>query len=355
MKIKVAILEKDQVYLNRIAAVFNTKYKDKIEVYSFTDRDIAMSSLKSSGIDVFVANSEFEIDTVSIPAKCGFAYFVDSADVEYVNEQRAINKFQKVDLIYRSILSIYSEKAGNISGLKLGEDGATVIAFSSVSGGVGASSMSASAALHFAAQNKKTLYLNLEKLGSSDVFFSAEGQFNMSDIILALKSRNTNLPLKLESCVRQDIREVYFYSRSELALDMYELTVEDMIRLISEIRSTCSYDYIILDMDFDIDSESLKVLQQVHAIIWVGDGSEISNSKIGRAYEALSILEQDDDSPLINKISLIYNKFSNKTGNTLGDIGIRNIGGAPKYEHATTAQILGFLSKMAVFDNIFNN
>ncbi len=37
MKIKVALLDKDKEYLDRLKGVFNTKYADKLEVYSFTD------------------------------------------------------------------------------------------------------------------------------------------------------------------------------------------------------------------------------------------------------------------------------------------------------------------------------
>lgn len=42
MKIKLAILEKDEVYLKRLESVFNVKYADKLEIYSSTDRDIAL-------------------------------------------------------------------------------------------------------------------------------------------------------------------------------------------------------------------------------------------------------------------------------------------------------------------------
>lgn len=220
MKIKLAILEKDENYLNRIMTAFNTKYADKFEIYSFTDQNIAMSTLENARIDVLVASDVFDIDFSAIPKRCGFAYFVDSADIDTVREQRAICKFQKADLIYKQILSVYSEKAGSVSGIKLGDESAKLFAFCSVGGGTGASSMAAAAAMHFAAKNKKTLYLNLEKLGSSDSFFSGEGQFDMSDIVFALKSKNTNLPLKLESCVKQDESGVYFYSQTKVALDM---------------------------------------------------------------------------------------------------------------------------------------
>ena len=131
MKIKLALLESDQNYLNRIVSAFNTKYSDKLEIYSFTKVESAIPALESSRIDVFVASDAFDIDITVLPKRCGFAYFVDSSDVDSVNNQRAICKFQKADLIYRQILSIYSENAGSVSGMKFGDDSCKVIAFTS--------------------------------------------------------------------------------------------------------------------------------------------------------------------------------------------------------------------------------
>lgn len=352
MKIKLAILENDISYLRRIVSVFETKYADKFEIYSFTDPTVAISSLEGSKIDVLIANDAFDIDATSLPKRCGFAYFVDSADVTVVKNQRAICKFQRAEQIYKQILSLYSENAGNISGIKLDDDTTKIIIFASPCGGVGTSTMAAACASHYATQGKRTLYLNLEKFGSSDVFFSAEGQFDMSDVIFALKSKKTNFSLKLESSVKQGSNGVYFYSQSKVALDMLELNNDELIRLISELKLTGSYDYIVIDTDFSMDKTDLQIYRLAHSLVWIGDGSEISNSKIYRAYGALSIMEQKADSPLINRICLIYNKFSNKTSKAVGDFGLRNIGGAPRYEHATTQQVLAQLAPMDMFDKI---
>lgn len=352
MKIKLAILEKDKSYLSRIVSSFGTKYSDKLEVYSFTEYEVALQTIAEVKIDVFISSDSFEIDTTKLPSRCSFAYFVDSADIDMLNDQPTICKFQKADLIYKQILSIYSEHAGSISGFKNSDDDCKVIAFGSPSGGVGSSTMAAACALHFAMQGKKTLYLNFEKYGSSDLFFSAEGQFDMSDIIFALKSRKANLSLKLESCIKQDKRGVYFYSQPKLALDMMELGTEEILRLVSEIRLTDSYEYVILDLDFGIDKKQLDIYRQAHELVLVCDGSEMSNLKVHRAYTALSTLEKNSDSPLTNRMGLIYNKFSNKTSKTLGDIGLKDIGGSPRFEHASIEQVLTQLSAMNMFDKI---
>lgn len=353
MRIKLAILEKDQSYLNRIVSAFNKKYSDKFEIYSFTDSNVAMNTLDSVKIDVLVASEGFEIDFTQLPKRCGFAYFVDSKGIDTLNNQRAICKYQKAELIYKQILSVYSENAGNIAGFKIEDENETrLITFTSPCGGVGTSSMAAACALHFASQGKRTLYLNLEKYGSSDVFFSAEGQFDMSDIIFSLKSKKANLSLKLESCVKHDPRGVFFYSQTKIALDMLELNAEDITRLITELKTSGIYDYIIFDMDFSIDKDILDIYRQTHAVVFVGDGSEISNIKIFRAYNAIVTKEQKSDSPITNRLALAYNKFSSKTGKAL-EMDIKNIGGAPRYENATTEQIISNLSAMDMFSKIF--
>lgn len=352
MKIRLAILERDKSYLTRIVSTFGTKYADKLEIYSFTDPEAACATLNSAKIDVLLASDAFSIDVHRLPSRCAFAYLVDSMGIDMLNDQRAVCKFQKADLIYKQILSVYSENASSITGFKLTGDESTVIVFCSASGGVGSSTMAAAYATRFAQQGKKTLYLNLEKFGSSDLFFSGQGQFDMSDVIFALKSKKTNLPLKLEGCVKQDANGVFFYSQTKIALDMMELTAEDTIRLVSELKLTGGYDYIILDMDFSLDKETLKLYRQAQSIVLVGDGSVESNNKTERAYTALAALEANADAPLTNRMSFAYNKVSSKSGQSINVMGLKVLGGAPRYSSANARKIIEQLAAMEFFDEI---
>ena len=93
-----------------------------------------------------------------------------------------------------------------------------------------------------------------------------------------------------------------------------ELGADEIGRLISEARLSGNYEYVIADLEFGMDRASLQILRQAGAIVWTGDGSEISNRKLARAYQALAILEQNAEVPLTARIALIYNKFSNKSG-----------------------------------------
>lgn len=352
MKIRLAILEKDASYLNHIVIAFNARYADKLEIYSFTSYEVAMESLASSKIDVLVANDNFDVDVKKLPQKCGFAYLVDSIDIENVRNQKAICKFQKADLIYKQILSIYSENTENISKIKINGEGSRLITFSSPCGGTGTSSVAAACAVNFAKRAKKVLYFNLEPFGSSDDFFQADGQFDMSDVIYALKSAKANLSLKLESCVKQDSTGVYFFSAAKIALDMQELASEDIKRLMSELQCMCGYDYVILDIPFNIDKTTLAIYGRSHNVVIVGDGSDVSNTKIQRACGALSVIEQSNGEAVLNNMVLMYNKFSNKTNHVIENLELKTLGGSPRYEHATQKQVIEQLSMLGTYDNL---
>lgn len=352
MKIKLAILEKDKSYLSRISSVFGTKYADKFEVYSFTDMDVALSNIDSSRIDVLLASDAFQINAAKLPSRCAFAYMVDSMGIEMINEVRAICKFQRADLIYKQILSVYSEKASSITGFSAHADKGNVVVFSSPCGGVGNSVMAAACAVRAASQGKKVLYLNLEKFGGADLFFAGEGQYGMSDIIFAVKSKKTNLPLKLEGCVRQAANSVYFYAQAKNALDMLELTSEEVLRLISELKLMGGYDYIVIDTDFSLDKEALKIFKQAQALVMVSDGSCEANAKIERAYTALATKEQNSDAPLTHRVQLAYNRVSSKYGKSVEISGLKMLGGAPRYSGASTQQIIDQISQMEMLDGV---
>ena len=351
MKIKVAMLDHDSNYLSRIASVFMSKFSDKIEVYSFTDSDVAVSNLKKSRINVFIASDSFDIDVSLLPKHCGLCYLVDSQNVETHKDRPAIFKYQKPEMIFKVILDIFSGMSG-IGGPRPGSNSnVRIITFSSASGGVGSSSVAVACAKGFASAGNKTLYLNLEQFGSVESFFSGAGQMNFSDVIFALKSRKANLFLKLESAIKQDASGVFFYGSSNTVLDMMELKADDVQRLMSDLRLAGTYDVIIVDIDLTLNTTNLVIFRDSENIVFVSDGSETSNVKFQRMYRALELLDERSEMPFIPRIAIFYNKFSSKTGKTL-DYGLNEIGGAPKYENASTEQVVAQLTGMNIFQKL---
>ena len=353
MKIKLVILDKDKNYLQRITKVFVNNYVDKLEVYSFTEQDKVFEFIEKNKVDIFLADEIFNIDCDVLPMSVGFAYLVENNGIELLREQKVSFKFQKADLIYKQLLGIFSERESEVIGTSaVGDSSTNVIAVVSASGGTGSSTIAAALAKRLSQQMRKVLYLNLECFGDADMFFCGEGQMDFSDIIYALKGKNANLQLKIESTVKQDVSGVYFFSHVRNALDISEMTTEDYIKLIETLKVVGGYDYIIMDIDFSYSNQCLAMLKMAHKILFVSDGLEISNVKLERALTSLKILDSTGKSNYYDKSMLMYNRFSSKNSQAFSGIAIKEIGGVPRFDGALITQILDRISDMEVLDRL---
>ena len=350
VKIKLVILDADRDYRERLADAFHKHYSDEIELYSFSDKEAALNTIDSTRVDLLLANEAFDIDVDAIPKRCAFAYFTDSSNIYEFNEQRAIPKYLKTDLIFRQILDICSEKTSIELDVPTGE--CAVIAFTSAGSGTGTSSEAAACALRFASRGQKVLYLNLEHFASTDLFFSGEGQYTMSDVILAMKKRKANLAVKLDNCVRKDPRGVYFFAAAKNVLDRLALTSEEIMELVTELKKHGGYDRIILDVEFALSKERLLLFRQAQALILVGDGSDVSNLKTEQAYLALEILDSDYKVSLIERIYFLYNRVSSQHGMSVNLNNLRTLGGSPRFSGGNASQIVEMLARQDLFDKL---
>lgn len=344
MKICISILEKDENYLKKITTTLNMKYADKVEVQAFDDVQKALENVKINRPDLFVYNSSLDVDVKLLPDGCIPVYFTDSNDIDSIHSIKAVGKFQKIDTIYKQFLNIYSEEHSDIALKRSGNGQCKCIAFMSPAGGVGTSTMAAAFTLSLTKNGKKTLYVDLDTYGNMDVFFSGEGQLDMGSIIYELKKGNTNLYMKLESVIKKDSCGVYFIQQPKVLLDMMELTEQSMAILIDELKTALDFEYVILDMDFNLTKEAVDVYQHIDQIILVGDGSEISNRKFQRAREAYRIIDQSSSAMLEQKISIVYNRFSSKSGQVLEDMNM--IGGVPVFQSEKACKIVEQISGM---------
>lgn len=354
MKIKVALLCEDEIYIRKLEKKFALTYADALQIYCFTNTDSLYAALdgKKIKIDVLLADTKFEINEKKLPKKAGFAYLVDSPEIDEYNNQRGICKFQKPELIFKQIQSVHAENGGY--GIVMHNDNSTstVIGFTSPAGGCGTSSLAAACAMHYAALGKRVLYLNFETFGVSDVFFRGEGNGNMSDVIMALKSKKTNLPMKLKSLVRQDESGVYFFAATQYAIDKTELTSENKNYLVSELKLAGEYDYVIIDTDFSTAKEERELLRICNVIVLVSDGSQTANSKISRAFSTMEVLEQDEDMSICDRMCIIYNKGSSTSGMELTGIEVKNCGRIDRAKYESNDQLMSYLVGKEVFDNI---
>ncbi len=353
MKIKLAIVDKDQDYLDRLCAIFSSKYSDRLEVYPYTDLEVAVATLDFIKADVLLVEESFRVNFTLIPEKCAFAYFVNSVGQDMLNGKRAICRYQKAELICKQVMGLFAETADHLPAKNLAHNEAKIIAFMSPAGGVGVSTLTAACAQSLASGGKKVLYLNLETYGETSDFFHASGNADMSDIIHALKNKNTNLAMLLEDSARKDAKGVRFYCDAASACDMLSLTQEDISRLIRELKITASYDYIVIDLPFSIETPMLDAFRRMNAIVFVSDGNDRANRKLMRAYHALSS-SKSVDSTLFSKFYILYNKFDPIRGRNLTELNDtwKDAGSIPFMQARGEDALLSKIASLELFQNL---
>ena len=62
MKIKLAILDSDKAYLNRLVSALNAKYSDSLVVYSFTDPIMAFEEVERVHINILLMSMHVDLD-----------------------------------------------------------------------------------------------------------------------------------------------------------------------------------------------------------------------------------------------------------------------------------------------------
>ncbi|HHZ05828.1 MAG TPA: hypothetical protein GX401_03410 [Clostridiales bacterium] len=355
IKIKLMILDSDEIYLERFTSVLNTKYQDKIEVHCFSNVQYANLFLVDNKVDVFLCAENINFDKKVLMPNCGFAYFCDKKSINQVDGAKAIGKYQKIELIYSQILDLFSEnssyKVSEIEAKGLASD-KFVYLFMSAAGGTGSSTLAAASSMRLAKKGEKILYINLELLGDCKEFFVSEGHGNLSDLIYAIKSNNANIALKIESLIKNTKVGVDFLECCSSPLDIRDIKDKDINILIDTLLKLTSYTKIIIDADFSLQDISLSLFNVASSIILVSDGEKIANDKTIKLLETFGIIEKQNKTPLLQKVKIAYNKFSSKNAQQIVFDDVKSIGGTPRFDGAVPMQIAEQIANMAFLDNI---
>lgn len=356
MKIKLLILSDDKIYSQRISNAL-AKYSSTLELYMLEDLESAYKCLNETEIDVFVSERNFNVDLEKLSPYCTFAYFVNDGSVKKIDGYYTIGKFQSIDSTYKRIVELYTSASGRIieeRKSKHNSGSCKTILFISFSGGSGTTTMAVAAAIEAAKKGLRALYLNLEDIPTTNIFFKQKEPQNFSKVIYALKSEpGKNIQLKLDSLVDQDETGVYFYNEPDTALDMNELNWDNLNNLLKQLSGGSTYDVIITDKSFDNNTEFLKFAVLFDNIVTVCDGNQISNHKAEKAVEMMKIFEQEISSEMLSKMYIVYNKFSNKTSKEMTAGNLHDLEGVPRFEHASPEEVLKNILNRKLFDTLF--
>ena len=285
MKIRLALIDTDEDYRKRLSDFYIKNYQDRIEILTFSSIISFENNRGNKSIDVMLVSENIEDDLTSYSEKMSLAYLSDRDLMERKNNIKTINKFKKPEKIYKEILNVLADGTNGDIAYKFNDGNNTLVeVFMPVNGGAGATSLAIAYAKRLARRGIPTLYLNFEILNSSDIF------------------------LKIESSVLKTSEGLNFFNKSRTALDMLELSDEDISVLIKEIKGMGKYRHIIIDCNFDPGSRLNTFSKFAYKIVFVFDDTKQGIKKMAELNEVLHIMENNGAIDITNKITLICNK-----------------------------------------------
>ena len=206
---KLLIIDNNKKYVERLTNALQKKYENRYDIYSISSSPGAEDKIKDLCPDIVLVDEKIGSVNERMLAMIS-AFLVSDSKVEKVGEKRAICKYKSVDEIHKDILSIYADSSNKVVSHSESSKGEMIV-FTSPAGGTGCSTIAAACSIHCAKAGKKTLYLNLNPFDNPEIWFSGNGKTGMSDLVYAVKSRNSNFSVKVESCLRKSEEGVFFF------------------------------------------------------------------------------------------------------------------------------------------------
>ncbi|MGL5067549.1 MAG: hypothetical protein ACRC6T_06930 [Sarcina sp.] len=180
-RINLFIVNTDIYYLKNLRGYILKKYSDKFNLVCISDMTLLDNEFRQveSGI-LLVSHDIYTLNLKSFK----FEEIVILSEKENLGNQdgnKIINKYIPANSLCEDIISIYSNSKNNRSNQNSKKEIETsVISVFSPVGGVGTSSIASSMAIFFAKLGEKVLYINLEKIKSTNYFFEMKDYSNLA-------------------------------------------------------------------------------------------------------------------------------------------------------------------------------
>ena len=317
MNINLALIDNDKLYIKRFVSAFE-EFFPQIEIYSFSDVDVAVQSLYIRPVDILLVS-----ENVYHSAKEKIAHISCKAAVILLNTKGisrlddffAVCKYQRIDHLNQAIMTIYSELSNIVIDEGAGLGAVRLFTFMSGAGGSGCSTAAAAYACYLAMYKKqKVLYLDLNTFGMPDMFFSDSGNYTMTDCITAIMNQKPNLGVQLKNFARRDHSGVFYFASCVNALDWFDMDDETLLTMIKSLAATGSFDRIIIDSVPGWNRVSAYLADNSNSLYLVSEGTAASNIKTERLWETAATYyhSQKKDTSKLYVIYCCYNSASQK-------------------------------------------
>lgn len=309
--------------------------------------------LAANSFSVILWDAEPRLMNLSLPERAAFAYLSPSDTEDTLGGRSVFCKYRSGETLYRIILDLFSTVSSNRA---FADRSGTVYMFAGAGGGVGATTLAVAFAKRLAAAGTKTMYINLDKLFDSSLFFDGDSIGTMSDLIFAVvaseRSRSTvNLSAKAQALLSCDSSGVYYIKSCENPYEFNDLDEERINALYSALTGEPQFGAVIIDVPAHYERGWALALEKAGRIIAVTEGRAAETAKLGGFLKMLNAYESHSEGVLA-KTSLIVNRGGAREQGAAQIDGVPVSGYVPRYNDNDVNGIVNAVARLEMWDTV---
>lgn len=342
MKIKMAIADSDEIYAKRLFEALQRQ--DNLSLSVFTDKEKLENDIASTRYDIILFDySMYSGDNIFKNAKLSVLLFDEDRKLPNNNlgKYKAVKKYQRGSSIYKEVIGLYSEFVSDSGFFNSSKERCRIICVYSPVGGSGKTTVAMSAANSIANKGKNVMYLNFESIASYGTFMTLKGGKGIGEVFASLDGGGS-FNLKLESLMKRTPQGIIYFEKFENLLDIYEVTNEDIEKLIRMICESGKTDFIIIDTDTQFSSLNRSIMDVSDKIVLVERTDKPAKEKIS-AFASHSNVKRE----YADKICSVIN-FS--SGNSDPSAAKYEIAGRIADRKSDAEELVSYISRYSLID-----
>ena len=233
------------------------------------------------------------------------------ANPTHLKDIPTIYKYSNINKLAGIIIDNFINSGNIIKSIK--EKTAKIVSVYSASGSVGKTTVARILSSTCSLIGLKVFYLNLEQFQFTNLNFSSNNDYSLSDILYYVREKDKNLSTKLIPMRCQDnSSNVFFFMSPNNPFEINDILPEDIEFLLKTLQK--EYDLIVIDLDSHINNTILEVFNISDEILYILENEEICLHKTSIFLEGLSKLPSSSNqyTYLLQKIVYVANKVSNQ-------------------------------------------
>lgn len=278
MNIKIAIIDNDINYLERLSGVL--QQYNELSVAVFTRIESFQQTMEFEDFQIVVFNPDISAQQLIFSDKMMPVCLCTEESVNRNLYQNIpiIQKYQRISNIYKQIIKNYAEhvKDSEMDYFKAASTG--VIAVHSPIGGSGKTTLSLAIAGKLHKMGKSVLFLSMEQCNSSSVCCDIKEE-GITCLVEALNT-NSSFELKLKGILKQSAGGFYYIECFSRLVDYDDVKDEEIEKIIKKIKMCDVCDYIVIDTGSTLDGVNKAVLYSADRIVVVQRSGELADAKL---------------------------------------------------------------------------